>query len=181
MVNGKQYVGQTSRTLEQRWREHCTQKTCIIDKIIKRYGKENFSIIELDRANTLDELNDKEIFYINKLKTRVPNGYNVAFGGSGVPVEKTEEWKRKIGIANKNNKRPDLATYNSTHKNKPIVQLSLDNKELKLWSSSREIESAGIGNHSLILKICNGDPKRHTAYGYKWRYATDMEVKTGVV
>jgi hypothetical protein len=85
-------------------------------------------------------------------------------------VQKTTEWKRKIGNANRGNKRPDLAYYNKTIKSKAILQLSIDDVPIKLWQSSREIESAGIGSHSLINRVCNGDPHRHTAYGYKWKY-----------
>ena len=170
MVNGKQYVGQTSRTLEQRWREHCTQHSAIIDKVIRKYGKSNFTVEVIDYADTLDELNVKEIYWIKHHNCKVPNGYNIADGGAGIPVEKTEEWKQKIGNANRGNKRPDLANYNKTKKSKPILQLSLDDEPIKIWESSREIESAGIGNHSLINRVCNGDPRRHTAYGYKWKY-----------
>lgn len=170
MVNGKQYVGQTTRTLEQRWREHCYQNQSVIDKVIKRYGKDNFTIELIDTAETLNELNSKEIYWIKYYKSKLPNGYNVADGGSGIPVPKTDSWKRKIGNANRGNKRPDLAKYNKTQKSKPILQLSIEGVPIKIWQSSREIESAGIGNHSLINRICKGDPRRHTAYGYIWKY-----------
>ena len=174
MVNGKQYVGQTSRTLEQRWREHCCQNHCIVDKVIQKYGKDNFSIEQIDVAETLVELNEKEIYWINHYKSKVPNGYNVADGGAGVPLVKTDEWKMKIGNSNRGNKRPDLATYNKSNKSKPIMQLSLDGELIKIWDSSREIEKAGLGNHSIILRICKGDPRRHTAYGYKWKYYEEV-------
>lgn len=170
MVNGKQYVGQTTRTLEQRWREHCYQRYCIIDKVVKRYGKDNFTIELIDTAQTLDELNEKEVYWINYYNSKLPNGYNVTDGGSGITVAKTDDWKLKIGLANKGNKRPDLANYNKTKKSKAVVQLTLKDEVIKIWESSREIERAGIGHHSLINKICKGDPRRHTAYGYKWKY-----------
>lgn len=170
MVNGKQYVGQTSRTLEQRWREHCYQTYCLIDKVIKRYGKDNFTITVIDTAKTLDELNKKEIYWIDYYNSKLPNGYNISNGGSGVQVTKTDEWKSKIGLSNKGNKRPDLANYNKRSKSKAVIQLSLNDDVIKIWDSSRAIENAGIGSHSLINKICNGDPRRHTAYGYKWKY-----------
>lgn len=180
-LTGKCYIGQTSRTLSTRWKEHCNQNYCIVDKVIKKYGKDNFSIEEIDCAETLDELNSKEIYWINYYNSKVPNGYNIADGGAGVPLVKTDEWKMKIGNSNRGNKRPDLSAYNKSKKSKPIEQLSLNGELIKVWNSSREIEKAGIGYHSAILKICNGDSRRHTAYGFIWKYHNKLEVIDNVV
>ena len=169
-LTNKKYVGQTSRSLLTRWREHCYQHECIIDKAIDKYGENNFTIEVIDTADTLDQLNDKEIYWIKYYNSKLPNGYNVSDGGSGISVKKDEQWKRRIGDSNRGNKRPDLSNYNKKTKSKSVVQLSLNDEIIQIWESIRAIENAGIGNHSLIAKICNGDPRRHTAYGYKWKY-----------
>ena len=84
MVNGKQYVGQTTRTLEQRWREHCaanSQCTYLHNAIVK-YGKENFKVEQIDIALDQEELDYKEQQYIKCYNTLAPNGYNLETGGS---------------------------------------------------------------------------------------------------
>jgi len=61
-----------------------------------KYGEEKFKIyvIELCPKNLLPE---KEIYYISKLKTKRPNGYNLTDGGDGVHgVEWSEERKRRF-------------------------------------------------------------------------------------
>lgn len=84
MVNGKLYIGQTTRTLEQRWREHCcssSQCTYLHNAIVK-YGKENFKIEQIDIALDQEELDYKEQQYIKCYDTLVPNGYNLTTGGN---------------------------------------------------------------------------------------------------
>lgn len=105
-LSGKQYVGQTIRSLEQRWQHHCwlsTSKTNMpIALAIQKYGKENFSISAVEWCNSLECLNEREIYWANLLNTFSPNGYNLKAGsGKGAM---TDETKRKISVANKGRK-----------------------------------------------------------------------------
>ena len=54
----------------------------LIKSAIKKYGLENFSKIILEECFNKTELNEKEIFWIDKLKT-IENGYNLTEGGTG--------------------------------------------------------------------------------------------------
>jgi group I intron endonuclease len=87
--NGKKYIGQTTRELVERFREHCGNSgTSVSPKLknaIKKYGKDCFSM-EVVWENidcTQDELDSKEIQLIENLNTLHPNGYNLTKGGSG--------------------------------------------------------------------------------------------------
>ena len=42
MLNGKKYVGQTTKTVEERFRQHKRCKKGLIGKAIRKYGKEKF-------------------------------------------------------------------------------------------------------------------------------------------
>lgn len=81
-VNGKQYVGQTVRSLEERYSEHCRKLNTVVGKAIKKYGKENFDIEILDSSLIIDDLNDKETYWIKEKNTIIPNGYNLCYGGN---------------------------------------------------------------------------------------------------
>ena len=81
-INGKQYVGQTVRSLEERYSEHCRKLNTVVGKAIKKYGKENFNIEILDSSLIIDDLNDKETYWIKKKNTIIPNGYNLCYGGN---------------------------------------------------------------------------------------------------
>jgi group I intron endonuclease len=109
-INNKIYIGQTIEDLKKRWSRHnwtCTKgrNAMAITNAIIKYGKENFIIEQIDTANTIDELNDKEIYYINKLNSLSPNGYNLTTGGGNKRL--SEETKRKISESNKGKKRSE--------------------------------------------------------------------------
>lgn len=83
LVNGKVYVGQTTKTLKVRFRYHCYKYSgCVaICEAIKKYGKDSFVIEQLDSAKTTEKLNQKEVSWINTLNSVSPNGYNIQIGG----------------------------------------------------------------------------------------------------
>ena len=82
-VNGKQYVGQTIRPLLERWRDHCRlDKGNYFHRAIQKYGSDNFEIRVIDTATSGEELDEKEIYWIKKLDTLVPHGYNIKPGGN---------------------------------------------------------------------------------------------------
>lgn len=83
-INGKQYVGQTTNSVENRWREHNWSKNgCrALKNAINKYGKENFKIEEIYRTISLEELDEREKEFIIKFNTLAPNGYNLKTGGN---------------------------------------------------------------------------------------------------
>lgn len=100
-INKKRYVGQTTQKLTHRWAQHCDKNSCClgIKRAIEKYGKENFTIRTLYKANSIEELNAKEILFINKFNTLSPNGYNLKTGGNR-PVY-SEESRKKMSESGK--------------------------------------------------------------------------------
>lgn len=99
--SGKKYIGQTSRGTRQRWKEHCNMnnKRCpILKKAITKYGADNFVIKQLERTNNKVKANELEEFYIKKLNTLIPNGYNMSEKGNGMPpgFKQTDKTKKAI-------------------------------------------------------------------------------------
>lgn len=95
-VNGKQYVGQTIRTINKRWGDHLRKQKYNKDNqylytAMHKYGKDNFSIKQIEKIECkakdelLNTLNQKEIYYIDFYNTRKPNGYNMTDGGVLMP------------------------------------------------------------------------------------------------
>ena len=86
-INNKKYVGQ-SFNIRDRINQHKYRATCRNDSgynmplhyAIRKYGWSNFeiSIIEKCPPNKLD---DREKYWIKKLNTISPNGYNILIGG----------------------------------------------------------------------------------------------------
>lgn len=82
-INGKIYIGLTTKSLERRWQQHCTpSNTCsFLQKAIAKYGKQNFTIEELEQVMCPVVLSYKEQYYITKFNSLAPNGYNLTSGG----------------------------------------------------------------------------------------------------
>ena len=80
--NNKIYVGQkkSSKFLENKY----LGSGKILKHKIDTIGADKFSVELIDTAETKQELDEKEIYWINKLNSRNPLiGYNVAEGGGG--------------------------------------------------------------------------------------------------
>jgi group I intron endonuclease len=96
-INGKRYVGQTSKTLTHRWNIHCRTHHCpVLRKAIDKYGFENFSIEPIVEVSTRELANEFEREYILRYLTRAPNGYNLSDGGDGSLGHKVSEKSKKI-------------------------------------------------------------------------------------
>ena len=114
-VNGKVYVGQTKFSLEDRWRIHCQPSkttTRALKNAINKYGKENFTVEQIDVASNREDAYVKESYWIQHYNSMFPNGYNLQSGGkrnfhvcletkrrvadSTRGKKHTEETKRKI-------------------------------------------------------------------------------------
>jgi group I intron endonuclease len=82
-LNGKIYVGQTVQSLEERWYGHCHQKcTFPIDRAIRKHSPENFTREVIAHANTQEELDYLETYFIIIYDAQNPEvGYNLADGG----------------------------------------------------------------------------------------------------
>lgn len=93
LINNKIYIGQTVCTIKERWRHHVkpgySNRKTVIDRAIKKYGQDNFTIKELlkiedcDKKILQDRLNILEREYIDKYKSLEKyGGYNIDIGGS---------------------------------------------------------------------------------------------------
>lgn len=99
-LNGKMCVGQTRQKLSRRITGHkSSRKKYGIDAAIKKYGWENFTVEVLETC-PVEMLNEREIFWIAKLNSKVPNGYNLTDGGDG-GSNPSEETRAKMSAAKK--------------------------------------------------------------------------------
>jgi group I intron endonuclease len=84
-INGKMYIGQTSRTLEERFAEHLNEVK--MDRSIgrplydamRKYGTDHFHIGAIEET---DNPKEREVYWIEYYGT-FKDGYNATFGGDG--------------------------------------------------------------------------------------------------
>lgn len=82
-INNKIYIGQKKSDVFLA--EKYLGSGVRLKSAIKYYGKENFSVELVDTADSLEKLNEKEIYYISYYSSTNPEiGYNISFGGGGI-------------------------------------------------------------------------------------------------
>lgn len=87
-INGKYYVGWTSKSFEERWKGHCESvrygSPQYFHRAIRLYGKEAFIYEALAVVTTRQEAKNLEKLWIVTLEANNPLlGYNMTVGGDG--------------------------------------------------------------------------------------------------
>lgn len=114
-INGKLYIGQTTNDIKHRIYQHKSEAKLRNNNIkffnaLLKYGIEGFTWDVIDTANTAEQLDALEIYYINRYNT-TECGYNSKAGGHGVHncsgksngmfgKKHTESAKKAISVAN---------------------------------------------------------------------------------
>lgn len=116
LVNGKIYIGQTTDSLNKRFQDHINKSNEIlpnmaIARAIKKYGKENFIIDQIDIAYSQKELNCLEGKYIAVFKSLITeNGYNIREVDLNGVSKHSKQTKEKLSKAHSTDKNKQIAS-----------------------------------------------------------------------
>lgn len=166
LINNKIYVGQ-SISIKDRWAQHKCKAfnekekgyNSAIHAAFRKYGFENF-VFEIIEECPKELLDEREIFWIGKLNSLAPNGYNILSGGQGEKRACKKYLCNKCGkeVSKGYNKCPDCARiYHAKNvscaEEKPSpLQLALLVKENGFEGTGRIYEISG----NAIKKWCAG-------------------------
>ena len=130
LINNKVYIGQTIRTLQQRFNRHINDAmnnnlNTHFARAIRKYGPENFAIEIIDTATSQDELTQKEQYWIGYYNS-INEGYNETdsqfkCGGNTYQSKSEEELKAiskklsesKTGVLNPNARKIKCKNINT--------------------------------------------------------------------
>ena len=191
-INNKIYIGQTIRTLEERIKEHTRKRNSSLYKAFNKYGIENFEIEIIDKCNTTEELNKKEIYWIKYYDCLVPKGYNLCEGGGQTNGYQHRE-ESKIKMSNNRGRYygENNPFYGKTHtleqkqkwskerKGKDLskaIEKSIKSRQRKvinldtmeIFNSIKEASEKYNLKDTHITRVCKG--KRNKTGGYRWQY-----------
>lgn len=198
-INGKVYIGQSIH-IEQRWKQHKYQKdlgTTPLYQDMRNFGIENF-LFEIVEICSEEELNEKEIYYIEKFDSMNPNkGYNMRKGGGSIQHNYRRDYEEifllwKSGLSCKDIetvlKCSDttitraLRKYNITEsitksrsvKKDIYVALSIDGVPLKIFYGTKSITKFFNGDERGMSRFKQRAIMSHYRFfGYYWEYLTE--------
>lgn len=204
--SGGKYIGQTVRPENIRWKQHCKQAfeknysdyNSILNRAIRKYGADNFTVKILEDNISMQELNNKQQYYIEKYNTYYKDnpefGYNMTRGGQLGTQQYTDDFilnlwntgktikelkqQYHLNYNNLLNRLKNLgishqqiaqrAYYDNNTKRKKVAQYTLNNEYIQTFSSITAAANAVQSNTTNISSVCNG--KRKSCKGYIWKY-----------
>lgn len=139
LINEKIYIGQTVKSLEERWYEHIrwgknNDLNHHLYSSMRKYGAENFKIEELLKCYSQKDLDFFEDYYIVVYDTMNPEkGYNKMRGGWGFHGYSSEVIIRRAESLKKYLSNPE-------NKNKIIERNKKISKTMKEYSNRTEVK-----------------------------------------
>ena len=161
-INNKSYIGQ-SINIENRWTHHKSELNNnrhindYLQNAWNKYGEDNFSFIVIEECKE-SELNEKEIYYINKYNS-MNNGYNLCEGGNG--------------IRGYRHTKEEIEKMRMIQNPKTVLQIDSQLNIVNKWHGTSHIsKELGYSKRNIDL-CCNMKYGHKTAYGYYWFYEED--------
>lgn len=194
IINNKIYIGLTTETIKERCRKRNVEarlnlaKTSYILNAIRKYGENNFKVEQIDTANSLEELKNKEVHYIKYYNSKDRNiGYNLTEGGEGNKgLKMSDKTKNKIRIKHlglkdseetklKKSKSAKLRDHtiginnfklHNLETSKTILKYDLNNNFITEYSSISEAQKKDKIDRSGLTKYLQSN-KAQNNKGYK--------------
>lgn len=198
LVNGKFYIGVTTKPLTLRLAQHFSAATTkalngAFQKAIRKYGREAFAIEPLMLCETAEDALAHEIRLISEMAPQ----YNSTKGGDGQlgRVFSAEALKR-IGDAHRGKPSPMRGRKMPETAKAKLRQLGTERKDLfskfsglgpaalaravirlndgaRFESASEAAREIGASK-STVIEVCNRNPRRATVKGMVFRYVDDV-------
>lgn len=163
-TNNKIYIGQTIMTIKDRNRTRQYGKSKF-DYAYRKYGEDGFNWEIIDTATSLEELNEKESYWIEKLNSTNPEiGYNLKGGGGNAFL--TEEVKHKISEAQIGSKNHMFGkNYGQNGKSKKVINLETG---IIYESGTQAKDKLNLKSEFGIYNSCQGQCSSYK--GIRFRY-----------
>jgi group I intron endonuclease len=131
-INGKIYIGLTTKDLSKRIAEHVAENKSYVQKALNKYGLQSFAMSIIDSAESREILCEKEQYWIRYYDCKAPNGYNLTDGGDGL-INPSEVVRKKI--ANTLKKGHYVSDGFTGHKHSEKSRKQNGEKQKAIWQN----------------------------------------------
>ena len=166
-INNKIYIGKTLHSIEQRWKQHCSdykRERCEkrpLYSAMNKYGIENFFIEEIEQCEE-SVLSEREKYWIEYYGS-FKYGYNATIGGDGkayIDREKVINTYNQIGNIKETAKLLNISadSVNSILKNNNIKILTSSEVNRQKYGKSvnmYDLEGTFLRNFSSLWEAAN--------------------------
>lgn len=123
------YIGKTvnpkDRFYKHKYNAINNKSQAYLYRAMRKYGTENFAFTTLDEASNSEELNNKEIYWIQQLSPK----YNMTKGGDGGDVSKSPNYIESQKNKNYHHSQETKNKIRQGHLGKPKPPLSDEHKQ----------------------------------------------------
>lgn len=164
IINGKKYVGKCHRTPERTPGYYGSGK--LIKQAIAKNGKENFTKEILERDLLLENIEEREIFWIKELNTKAPIGYNLCDGGGGL-MNPTEEVRKRMSEHKKGENHPSYGKKHTEETKRKIGEKSKlrggeNHPNYGKHCSEETKKKISEANKKYVGELCPSYGRKHT-------------------
>ena len=151
LINNKCYIGKTLNTIQERWREHCSdykkrdEEKRPLYSAMNKYGIENFKIEEIEQCNE-DIVNDREKYWIEYYGS-FKKGYNATLGGDGKAYLDRKLLIKTYNEVQNLKKSAKILNIDAGHLSKILKE---NNIEIK---SSKEVQNEEYGKEIAMIDL----------------------------
>ncbi len=146
-INDKVYIGQTTMSVHQRFMTHMKPSTLKLKRnyklynAVQKYGREVFYVETLEELIPLNQINEREIYYIKKFDS-YNYGYNSTKGGDGRIFNKLDAEPELIKMANEGKSIQEMADYFDVHR--ATISRTLSRLGIKVYLKISESEMKSL-------------------------------------
>lgn len=177
-VNGKQYIGKTVQSLNERWGAHCRAAnkgvSTYLHRAIQKYGRDAFTQQIWEEA-TVETLNDREIYWIAKISP----AYNMTKGGEGTNGWcPSREWRDHQSRTRRGEKSP-MYGKKLTEETRKKISASLKGKMTKeknpMFGKTSSKETRNKMRNSHLNKKHSAETRKKMSEAAKLRWKNSQK------
>ena len=163
LIDGKKYIGMCARE-----DDNYLGSGKIIKSAIKKYGKENFKRIILERCETIEQLSIAEQKWIDKYDAvNSDEFYNLSYGGLGGNPKTVKEYWDNLSPEERSERNKHRRGWNVKGKNNPMYGKSTSKLVKEVWNNRTESEKKEIAKKvsDTRKKLGSAKGKNNPMYG----------------
>lgn len=179
-VNGKVYVGQTSKGIDTRWRGHqraakyLKKEDCYFYRALRKYGPDGFDVQQLAATDDSDAANELEKLWIICLRASESQfGYNGTIGGDGRYCPNEETLRKRRETFKKNYRRENNKQFRTDISDEEVKRLYCE--ENKSCREIAKVVGCSWATAKTRLKACGVKLRPVGNVGNFYKYSHNAE------